>query len=232
MKSKFYTFLTIVLVLTSLNINAQNFNIGDLTDFYTEIGRSNSSKHRQQTYEDIAGSPYLEDDFIEGTIIRNDGTTYEKIPLRYNGYDDHIEFRDKNGLTLFLDNPEEFKEIKIEGKKFIYYNLVNSKQKVQGYFELLEGSKTQLLKKYSIKIKDPEPAKAYRAPTPASFVSKPICYFILQNENQLFEIRNDKNIIELLNDKNNEMQRFIKKNKLKVKKEEDLKQIVAYYNSL
>ena len=52
------------------------------------------------TYKDVVGSPYLIDEFIEGTIDLKD-TIPVKLPIRYNIFRDEIEYQ-MNGLNYCI----------------------------------------------------------------------------------------------------------------------------------
>jgi hypothetical protein len=211
------------------NTFSQSISPG-LERLMSDMKRGEGPATRQKTYDEFGGSPYLNAGFVSGTITRDDGATYSSIPLRYNVYDDQIEFKQQDGMVLYIANPEQYKEIEIDGDKYIYLQLMDGKRKVQGYYELLEDGKIQLLKKHAVTMKDAEPAKPYVDPVPASFVSKPVAYFLLK-EGEISEITNEKNLLETCGN-SEKIQAFIKENKLKMRKEEDLKKIVNFSNSL
>jgi hypothetical protein len=222
--------LFVIFSLPTVQASAQKFYVRDLFDFYNDVGGKDASRHRQLTYDDISGSPYVHDNFSEGTIISKNGNQYEKVPLRYNVYDDQIEFKHKDGLVLFISNPEDYTAIEIDGAKYVYLQLMDGKRKVQGYYVLLEDGEIQLLKKHAVVKKEAEPAKPYKDPVPAAFVPKPVAYFLLK-DGKIFEISNDKNLLDACGN-SEKLPAFIKENKLKVRKEEDLKKIVNFSNSL
>jgi len=43
-------------------------------------------------FDGIRGTPYFEEDFAEGDIFLTDGTVFEDAMLRYNAYEDEIEY--------------------------------------------------------------------------------------------------------------------------------------------
>jgi len=57
-------------------------------------------------------------------------------------------------------------------------------------------------------------------------------YFIGVQEKIPMKIKNDKDFIKLLPQHQDEISLYIKKNKLKFRKQEDLVKVVEYYNSL
>lgn len=202
----------------------------DLDRLITDMKRGEGPRHTQKTYADFGGSPYLNATFVPGTIVRENGETYTNIPLRYNIYDDQIEFKHKEDLVLTIANPAEFTEINIDGAKYIYLQTSAGKGRTKGYFELLENGTVQLLKKHAVSMKEAEPAKPFKDPVPAAFVAKPATYFLLV-EGEIFEIANDKSLLEALGN-DEKLQLFIKEKKLKLRKEDDLKTVISYYNSL
>ena len=222
----------IVYISIGSNVSAQSTYLRDLNDFMQDMKGRTPKILEKQVYKDIKGSPYQQNDFTDGNVVQNNGITYKKVPLRYNGYDDQIEFKDKKGAVMYIGNPESYKEFKIGSQIYIFRKNLKSKPKVEGYFELLEDGKLQLLKRFEVSLKKAEPAQAYSDPKPAEFIKKQPTYFIISNGNQIAEVRNEKDILELLPDQKETVSKYIKKNKLKVKREEDLRQVIVYYNSL
>lgn len=232
MKQLFITSLFFVLLFVSNRDGiAQEMYVRDLYDFYREMG---ITKHQnlEKTYNDIQGSPYLQDGFIEGTVTRKNGDVYHQVPLRYNGYDDQIEFKPPTGVALYLSNPEEFQSVTIGSQKYIYLSSNSKRQEADGYFELLEDGKTKLLKKHAVVLKEAEPAKPYQDPKPAAFEKEPASFFVLNEKQEVIEISNTNSLLDALPSANNELKSYLKKNKLKVRKEDDLRQVIAHYNEL
>lgn len=201
------------------------FYIRDMFDLYNDIGAPDASKSNIRTYNQIKGSPYINEEFVSGTII-SDSVSYQKILLRYNAYEDRMEFKPKSGVELYFDTPEKYKQFIIANKRYIYCN------KLHEYFELLEEGKISLLKKESIILNESEPAQAFKDPKPAEFRTKPPVYYISINNGDYVKIKKDKDLLDAISSNKNEVQTYISKNKLKFKHEEDLQKIISYYNKL
>ena len=56
--------------------------------------------------KDIEGSPYLNKEFVEGTIYTNQKNQYNNIPIRYNIYTDELEYRTPDNQILTLATPQ------------------------------------------------------------------------------------------------------------------------------
>lgn len=229
MKKSLYIIAAILFILPAIS-SAQM--LLDLKDFYSDIGPlnilyTNNSKKEQE----VAGSPYAQEHFMNGSVIQNDSIIYKQIPLKYNIYNDQILFKHNDGMEFYLAAPEKFKEIRIAGQRYIYRDFLKGNKKTNGYYELLEEGKISLLKKELIVLKEAQQAKAYKDPEPARFIMKPTEYYLLKDGNKIFAVKNEKHLLTLLDHKE-ELKAFIKKNKLKTRKAEDLIRIISHYNKI
>ncbi len=229
---KNYTFLFVIfLFLIPTTLKAQL--VLDLNDFYQNVGGINIylNNNESDKKNEVIGSPYAQTEFINGTVIQNDGTVYKNIPLKYNIYNDQIVFKHKNNVLLQLDSPNKFKEIIIGKQKYIYGEFMNERNEVKGYYETLEVGKISLLKKEIIYLLEAQPAKAFKNAESAKLARKAAKFFILKEGNKIYEIKGEKNLLILL-DNNEKINSFIKKNKLKHRKIGDLIKIISYYNEI
>ena len=107
-----------------------------------------NESHSVFTDPDIEGSPYLNDDFIEGSVYTNSKTQYEGVPLRYNIYSDEIEFRSDNGQVMVLAAPEVLEKVGDYQFEYIFYQILNNSRR--GYFAVLEKGKASLYSRSQI----------------------------------------------------------------------------------
>jgi hypothetical protein len=236
MKSQLLKLLVIsILICNSLNLKAQNYIVGDVNfvlgmkDYinYANINRTNSPANLP--YENIKGSPFLFEDFVNGKVKLKDGKTYEG-PLRYDIYADEIEFKTSEGEIYTVINPETIEKISLNEKQFIFIPKSN-KSKQGGYFEVLVEGEYLLLTKHGVILKDPVPEKPYVAAKPATFITKDGKYY-LQNENSgLVEIKNKEAVTSIDPNKSNDISKFIKENKLKLSDKTDLITLVNFLNA-
>ncbi len=182
---------------------------------------------RTYEYKDIEGSPYLSNDFISGLIYLKDSTLFN-LPLRYNVYEDKMEFQIK-GLSYSIGNPQILDKIVIGNLEYIFIDFIDK----GSYFELVETGKCLLIKKNIIDFKPAEGPKPIEGKfIPASFVRKTDIYYILINKSKVFKINNIRSIIEAFKDQKQNIEDFIKKEKIKKNRKEEIIKIVRYYNSL
>jgi hypothetical protein len=223
MKHKLLFFI-ILLCLLSNFVNAQDTWI-DQYPSRKSFGRNNLA------ISDIQGSPYLDEQYRIGTVLTVDNLLYKDIPLRYNCFDDVLEFK-KNDVSFELKPKELIKRAEFGGQVFSYKEYESDGSTSKSYFALLAEGKATLCARYTIKFYEPEPIKAYADPVPARFADFDERYYVSINNSPAKIIVNNKKLVEMLADKQKEIESFISKQKLSYKKAEDMRKIITYYNSL
>ncbi len=184
------------------------------------------------TENDIEGSPYLYDDFEKGTLRTTSNVSYEGIPLHYNIYNDELEFKTPDNQILAMSTPEIIERVTFEEYTLEYIPYILAKKIKRGFFILLLEGDVSLYAKPVIFFKQATEAGAYKDPTPPQFNRKNDSYFIRNGRDAAMEAENKKNLPDLFPDHRDEIESFIKKNKLSHRDPDDLKKLVSYYNSL
>ena len=179
--------------------------------------------------EVIAGSPYTDDKYKDGIIYYGTDKN-QAAPIRYNAYQDLIEYQ-QNGKALVLDANPGIKKVIVGSETFV--PLPNSDSKKLRYFAVLDSGKITLYSKKNIVFQPfKRGGKLDGSDQPAEFQKKPDTYYYQLGDGELKEIDNIKSLIAGLPDKQDELNQFVKKEKISAKKEKDLLQFVKYYNSL
>jgi len=216
----------ILLCQFSALVNAQQaLSFQDQYESRMSYGRNNLE------ITEIQGSPYLDKEYQVGTVLTDSNTICKSVLLRYNCADDVLEFK-QNNVSYDLIPKTSVKKAEFGGKVFVYKNYESGGGTGKTYFELLVEGKSSLFAHYSTKFYDREPAKGYSEAQPARFDDIEKCFYISVNNSPARKISNNKKLVEILTDKQKEIESFISRQKLSVKKVEDLKKIVSYYNSL
>ena len=68
---------------------------------------------------DIEGSPYLNEEFEIGEVLYGEKYKLNQIPLRYNIYNDDIEYKVENSIMAFA-NPHQIDKVILGNDVFIY----------------------------------------------------------------------------------------------------------------
>jgi hypothetical protein len=185
---------------------------------------------------DTKGTPYFDDNYQLGSIIKDSLVFAENIALRYNVYND--VFIGKLNLTTIEDESKtviKSQEFKIKMGDHLFVALPNDENPntLQYYQILVMGSKGTLYKK---NIKDYRPrvmaTTSLTRNVPPSFNDKEQYFFADFNGHFQEVPSSKKKVVELMNDKKKEIKECIDKNNLNVKQESDLIRLFRFYNSL
>lgn len=154
----------------------------------------------------------------------------EIVYLKYNLYKDEMEFT-RDGKSYYM-NKKEGSTIKFTNSNATYKTY--SYNDDLGYFLVHITGKNELLTKQIVSYIPPKPAAtSYQKDKPADFKRESDKHFIKFEDGSIVEIpTRKKSFLQIFNDKSNDIKKFVKENKINVKKVEDLKKVVDYLNTL
>jgi hypothetical protein len=178
---------------------------------------------------DVSSSLYLEPGWAPGSVVLNNYSTIDGLMLRYDLYHQQVQFIQGED-TLAFANPEETAYFNIDQRKFIFTEYADNQILDKGYFEVLSDGDCKLLLRRCIRY--------HMAPESVDNLRDEIyireCEYYLQRKNeparQIKICR--KSVLCAFKDKETEIKQFIKDNDLKMNNCDQLKDVVAYYNSL
>ena len=190
----------------------------------------NTSKNNEGNY---IGSPYLEKEFSQGILYDSIQNKSYSVLLRYNIYNDLFEVKKSENSIFNLAKRSNF-TFNINERKFVlldYFEEYNN----AGYFEvLLDGQNMSLYKKYKRILQPPVKAQSsYEKDKPAKFINSESLFYKSGNSNKLNKLpKKKKELYTIFKKKIKEVENYISKNKLNIKKESDLIKIIEFYNAL
>ena len=177
------------------------------------------------------GSQYLNEIYQEGTAII-DSSKEENRLMRYNAYTDEMEFLSKEQKPLRLLKRENI-EVILNGKKYqvLYYNFKNKIAK--GYFNPLNEGEVVLYLQPKKRLSMAEaPDNGYDDLAPAKYENK-FEYYLKNGDKPITKVEiNRKAILNQLGDRREAIKSYIKENKLRLSKLEDVIEVLNYYNGI
>jgi len=225
--------LTVLIILTAISFSfSQDYQIRQAIELYRTSKISSGEWQKMLSENDIEGSPYLNDEFINGTIFTTSKYQFVDVPLRYNIYNDQIEFKTPTNEIQALETPGIVETVEFGDYKMVYIPYTNSKKIRHGFFTLEEKGNVSLYSRLDVIFKKAEESGAYTDAVPAKFKKKSDSYYIRIGLEQAKKVDCKKDLLEIFPDHEDEIKVFIKKNKVKTNKPEKLKELVRYYNSL
>nr|WP_319570781.1 hypothetical protein [uncultured Draconibacterium sp.] len=229
---KYISLLAIVLI-SSAGLYAQSiYNLRSAIDFFETNKIQRGDFRRPLSESEIEGSPYLIDEFTKGTIYTSQKIQYNDIPLRYNIYNDEMEFQTPDDQILAIATPEIVEKAVVGEDTFsnIPYEFGNKVKRA--YFILLIEGKLSLYARPEVMYQKPKKAAGYKEPEPAKFIKRPDVFYLRINQQAAVKIESKKDLQNFFTDHQKQIQDFIKKNKIKVGKKDKIIELVQYYNSL
>ncbi len=220
----------IVLIIIHLELSSQEWVISDDLNRIEHHLRTERSITENKN---IAGTPYLNDEFVKGSIVTTDSLMYRDIPLRYNIYTDEMEFADPGQQPRIIGNPRNFLFFSIEGRTFTYFTFTENNRPEQGYFEVLNNGNCLVLIRRQVVFAQREEAKGYSDARPARFEKRPDQYYLKFDNKLPVEVRlRQRAILAAFDYRRHEIADFIKEKKISFRSVDDLVEVAGYYHLL
>ncbi|RZK49449.1 MAG: hypothetical protein EOO99_05500 [Pedobacter sp.] len=191
---------------------------------------SNDEKAR---YEGITGNPFIIKDWTMGKTYTMDGESKEEYSLMYDLVENVLLTKKGNELLSFGNDVVAF-TLKDLGtgsyRKFSRGYEPTKDTDKSTYYEELASGKLSLLKLVKKKIAT---SRNYDGTESKSIEEITRYYLATTKAAPLTQIKLDKNeFLNAMSDKKSEMEAYISKEKLNVKKAGDAAKLVNYYNTL
>lgn len=184
-------------------------------------------------YDNVDGSPFLNDGFEPGEITMKNGMVFQNVDFRYNIYHDQIEFRQGEEILTFAD-PQGFEQVRFDDKTFVYRRYLKGKKPMEGYFQVLsDGHARLMIRREQIIKREKLPASDFGGGNYRDYFRLSVEYFITKDGKNLIPVRKtERSILKALNEKQSELKQFLSESNLNLKNDIDLGEVLFYYNQL
>ncbi len=184
-------------------------------------------------YVDVKGNPFVDEEFQVGEIIHMDSTTTQDVLMRLNHHTDEIEFKLDDKILVFA-KPRQIDHVTFGHRSFAYYDFIQNRQQEAGYFEVLAWGNTQLLLRRSTIVKREEvPPTDMAGGNFRDYFRTTEQYFVKKGDASAVQIqKGKKSMLKALDDHEEELTKFIQDNKLKLRSEEEMIDLIYFYNSI
>lgn len=218
--------MTLLVYLPALSASSQVLDnqMIKLLDEFDELKRINV--RQESSYE---GTPYLYEEYIPGDILMTDGRSFFNIPLRYNTYSNHFEFKN-DSTSMEIGNSPDIALIRINSKEFIYSDFHFLGRKETGYLERLVNGSYSLFLLHRTILRKAQEGGAYQEAKKPTFVSQRPDYLIGSPNGKVIKVNSIKDLAQFGNEIEYELASYSGKKKLRLKKEIDYIKLVSYLN--
>jgi len=229
MKTSLFTLLFLLITTITMAQNDISCEFGHLWQEYKF--KEYKDAITQGTKVSYDGTPYLECKTNSCTLILNNHKKIDSLTIRYNIYQDQMEI-ERKGTYYVIPRQKEFAAFLLEEQLFRYLTFKDDGKLQTGNLEVLVEGKCSLYRRYCISLKEAQAPKPYQDPKPASFKNTSPEFFLNFGIDHAVKVTSTKEFISALPTQKDEVSLYIKKNKLKLRKQEDLEKVVEFYNSL
>ncbi len=219
-----YFFSVVLVGLTICSNYAQEGRVGDIIN-----PNFNNRDLFENRKEEIKGSPYLFDEWNIGEIKTKLGSVYPNVKLKYAAYSDQLFFLTDDGdeRAIAREKVHYFQFNDEDGKSYLFEHIP-----YHGFLQKLTSQSGVILyKKIEKEIKEAPKNNGYNASTGKDEFFERRTYYVLANK-QVVPVQGKKEYLALFPNNNDAIETFIKKNKVKFKKDEKMIDLVEYTNSL
>ncbi len=184
-------------------------------------------------FKEIEGNPYFEKEFQTGEIIHKDSSVTRDVLMRLNHYSDQIEFKYKNSIMIFTQ-PRDIDHVTFGHKSFVFSDYSTGKKNKSGFFEVLAWGNCKLfLRRASIIKREKLPPTELKGGNFRDYFRTTEEYYLKKGDLPAIKIqKTKKSILKALSDHETELIDFIEKRELKLKKDEDLIDLIYHYNAI
>jgi len=187
----------------------------------------------EDEFNQAEGSPFLDKEFKPGTIVS--GEEVSKAYLRYNIFFEEIEIAQDPGSKDISSLKKEVGTKAIFDNKVFTYLLLDTGNNQNGvYFQILStGSQFDLYMKSNVRYIAPYyGSTSIDKDRPGKFEVSNKFFLVSKNYKFITIPKNHRNLLKLVSHKKKEVKDFLKKNRIKLDKEEDVLKFVDYYNRI
>lgn len=223
---------------TSGQIATYTPGVGAETDgLYLHAMGSISDKMDKLDYTDnsIEGSPYMSNSFSPAQLYYGDEAV-GKIFFRYNAYNEEIEIKQTNSENEPIRGLSKDKKIRLvtNGKPMSFKTFVDKNGNTKnGYMTLLSDGNYKLYEHLDVTFKEAKRAEnTFVKSSPAKFTQFTEYYLEQPDGKRIDQVElTNKKLVQLVDgEAADELNAFLKENKIKIKEENDLIQVVNFLN--
>lgn len=181
--------------------------------------------------ENMEGSPFLDENWREGSIILNSNDTIPVILLRYNALNGEMQYmREKTAYAIGA--PDLIKELYIEDRMFVYLPYKDGDELKKSFFEVLCPGQNSLIVLHSPEVLKSNYNAILNSGNKNDRLSIKRKYYLKTKDNIFLIDKMGKNYIEEFGDNQKSIQEFVDTKRISFKKESDLIEIIKFTNTL
>lgn len=222
LKSRLFLSTTIFLIFSIFNLNS-------LVAQETDVLMTNTRGIDKDRYKGVKGTPYIYDEWQTGRIISVDADVIEGVPLNFNGMTNGFEIK-KGNAYIELD-PKWYIRVIVDGKTpeedVVFQKNFLPPLKDKFTRQVFKGKDFTVVEDFRSKIETKVINNVGKNEILKKFYSKTNYYLIKDRKPTMFRLK--KKVLFPLLGHEKELEKFIKKEKIKLNNEENLIRLLKFY---
>ena len=185
-----------------------------------------SQKLDKEKYYDVKGTQYLYDEWLPSEVLLSNGSTENIKLINFNGYSTELELKDGSDIREI----PAFAYIKVKvdnnGLENVFLRGIHPEFRGDLVCMMYEGSNVKLGLRFVVKLEEISEPNAITK----KFIRRNEYYLITGNKIDAIILKKKK-VLASLQQKGLDLEAYIDKNNLKLKTEEEVIQLLKYYDS-
>ena len=182
---------------------------------------------------ETTGTPYLYDSFHDGSIVLANGQTTNVIPIRYNAYEQTLEFRD--GESAFVMDPNTIEEFEIYEDNSIhtFKKGYDSRRLSEDEFvRMIIDDEVKFMAKHTVSFQ--QGVATYGSATQQDEYLSDVTYYLKVGDGDVNRLRrlNERRVMRNIDHYEDEIEDFADHNNIDFSDPNDLEKLLLHYNSL
>lgn len=190
---------------------------------------------RTKKYEDIKGTAYLYPSWAAGTLTEKSGKVFTNLLIKYDSYKDRVELNQDGQIMEIsaLEYPKFTLTYAESGTNDVMKHSFSTGYDIPGfsrtnYFDLIYEGRITLLRKYKTSFVEENVTSYGTSDAQKSFQLNKLYFVIDQNKISKELKLNKKSILEAFPEQSEQIETFLKDQKMKAKSESDLIKIITF----
>lgn len=212
-------------LLNCFNLEAQSMtNSSTNLDFYEVYLMSNKSSSPNF---DVDGSIYLFDEFNKGNIMFTENNNMIDVPIRLDLLRKTIEVQ-KAKEVFVVSNIDKVLSVEIHGKKYVIRELEGKKI----FFSVEKFDEVEILTRENVIFREGRKStNSYSEDVKPSYEKEKETKYIRFGDSKLIELKSNRKFKNELKESDlDELYKYYNNQNIKISREDDLKQLIEFYN--
>ncbi len=233
--------IILILVAVSLLTNAQEIEGNDAQQNLDKLGSFTGDngvvRIFDNRYEGIVGSPFYNDNWLEGTIVLESNRTIGPVKLKYNMFEEELIMQQPKTGSIYVDKEKvlSFSLLNEIGETFFFnkYHRPDQPEKSR-YFRALHKGKMILWEHTKVVFEKANFQGGYSIDKKYDeFKQYPELYYTSGSMSFPDKLKTSTSaVVKIFPDHQNQVSEYIKRNMLDLRKTENIIRVFQYYDQL